>query len=223
MNRMSVLVLGIMACFLTSWVGLAVTPYYQLGQLLPDTDDATGEQAPPGFSGRAEQGRAVYAANGCVSCHTQQVRFEGVPATGGPDIEREWGERSTVARDYLRDTAAYVGSQRVGPDLANIGSRKSPDSYKYTTAWHYQHLYQPQVVTPGSAMPPMRFLFEKRKIAGQRSHEAVKVEGEDAKCLHSDEEIVPTEQARQLVAYLQSLKRSSYPLPEVPTAPAATE
>ncbi len=212
MNRLSVLILGIAVCFLTSFVGLALTPYYQIGRLLPDTDDNTGDQAPPGFSGKADQGRAVYAANGCAYCHTQQMRM-------GADVDREWGERSTVARDYIRDVAAHLGDQRTGPDLSNIGSRKprlDDNPNKYQAVWHYQHLYQPQVVSPGSVMPPMKFLFEKRKVAGQRSLEALKIEGDDAKEIEADEEVVPTEAARQLVAYLQSLKRSGYPLPEAP-------
>lgn len=212
MNRLSVLIIGIAVCFLTSFVGLALTPYYQIGHLLPDTDDNTGDQAPPGFSGKAEQGRQVYAANGCAYCHTQQMRM-------GPDVDREWGERSTVARDYIRDVAAHLGDQRTGPDLSNIGSRKprlDDNPNKYQAVWHYQHLYQPQVVSPGSLMPPMKFLFEKRKVAGQRSLEALKIEGDDAKEIAADEEVVPTEAARQLVAYLQSLKRSGYPLPEAP-------
>lgn len=213
MNRLSVLIIGITVCFLTSWVGLAVTPYYQIGRLLPDTDDTTGDQSPPGFPGRAEQGRAVYAANGCASCHTQQMRM-------GADVDRDWGERSTVARDYIRDVAAHLGEQRTGPDLSNIGSRKpklGEDPDKYQATWHFRHLYQPQVVSPGSLMPPMRFLFEKRKVTGQqRAIDALKLQGVDALEIGPDEEVVPTEAARQLVAYLMSLKRSGYPLPEAP-------
>lgn len=209
---------GIFTAFFACWVGLVLVPYFQVGRLLPEVDANTKEQYPPLPPGQAEQGRAVYAANGCVYCHTQQVK-------PGADIERGWGERRTVSRDYIRDVEAYVGNQRIGPDLANIGSRKpaSPDDkYKYTVAWHYQHLYQPDVVTPGSMMPPMKFLFEKRKVVGQRSVDAIQVEGEDAKKLKPDEEIVPSAQAKALVAYLMNLKRSSYPLTEAPP-PAPNE
>ena len=195
--------------------------YEQLGHYLPDVDENTGDQSPPAFSGVAEQGRAVYAANGCVQCHTQQVRPNGGPNSG--DIARDWGERRSVTRDFMRDAAAYPGAQRIGPDLANVGSRKSPDSYRYTAAWHYQHLYQPQVVSPGSIMPPMRFLFEKRRVAGQRSVDAIKVEGPDAATVAADEEVVPTLQAKNLVAYLLSLKRSGYPLPEAPADTSQNE
>lgn len=216
MKRLPLLILGILTAFLSSWMGLVITSYSQLGHYQPEVDENTGDQSPPAFSGVAEQGRAVYAANGCAYCHTQQVRK-------GPDVGREWGERVTVARDFMRDAAAYPGQHRTGPDLSNIGSRKSPDNYRYTAAWHYQHLYQPQVVSPGSVMPPMRFLFEKRRFAGQqKSVDAIKIEGSDAKNVASDEEVVATEQARQLVTYLLSLKRSGYTLPEVPTDPSSS-
>ena len=206
---------------MSSWVGIVLGSYGQLGHYLPDVDDSTGDQSPPAFSGVAEQGRAVYAANGCVQCHTQQVRPNGSPNSG--DIARDWGERRNVTRDYMRDAAAYPGAQRIGPDLANVGSRKSQDNYRYTVAWHYQHLYQPRVVSPGSIMPPMRFLFEKRRVAGQRSVDAIKVEGPDAATIAPDEEVVPTLQAKNLVAYLLSLKRSGYPLPEAPADATQSE
>lgn len=209
MNRVPLIICGVLLAFLTSWVGLVLTSYSQLGHYLPEIDENTGDQSPPAFSGTAEQGRAVYAANGCAYCHTQTIR-------PGADLARDWGERRTVARDWMRDAAAYPGQQRTGPDLTNVGSRKSPDSYRYTEAWHYQHLYQPQIVSPGSIMPPMRFLFDKRKVVGQRSIDAIKVEGAEGQALKPDEEVVPTEQARQLVTYLLSLKRSGYPLPEAP-------
>ena len=213
-KRTVLFVAGVAVAFLTSWAGIVLGSYAQLGHYLPETDDNTGDQSPPAFSGIAEQGRAVFAANGCVQCHTQQVRPNGSKDSG--DIARDWGERRSVTRDFMRDAAAYPGAQRIGPDLANIGSRKSPDSYRYTAAWHYQHLYQPQVVSPGSIMAPMRFLFERRRVAGQRSVDAIKVEGPEAATLAPDEEVVPTQQAKNLVAYLLSLKRSGYPLPEAP-------
>lgn len=220
-NRTPLFIVGILVAFLSSWVGIVLGSYAQLGHYLPDVDDNTGDQSPPAFSGVAEQGRAVYAANGCVQCHTQQVRPNGARDSG--DIARDWGERRSVTRDFMRDAAAYPGAQRLGPDLANIGARKSPDQYRYTAAWHYQHLYQPQAVSPGSIMPPMRFLFERRRVAGQRSVDAIKVDGPEAATLAPDEEVVPTQQAKDLVGYLLSLKRSGYPLPEAPADDSTIE
>ncbi len=204
MKRSTSIYLALLALFLTSWVGLVLIPYVQAGRLSPDVDPDTKDQSPTAYSGLAEQGRQVYAANGCVYCHSQQVRSRA----GGSDIDRGDGARRTVARDYVRDRAAYLGNSRMGPDLANVGVRHDKAD------WYYEHEYSPQSVSDGSNCPPMRFLFEKRKVVGQPSVEAVHVTGDDMP--KPGEEVVPRHDAKALVAYLLSLKRSSYKLPEAP-------
>lgn len=210
MNRSSLIFIGLLLIFLTSFVGLVIVPYVQVGRLQIDVDESTRDQTPPAFSGLAEQGRQVYAANGCVYCHSQQVRSR----KAGADLDRGWGgpetgARRTVARDYLRDKAAYFGMSRIGPDLANVGARRDKAD------WLFQHLYEPETVSPGSNCPPLHFLFAHQGITGQRSADALSVAGaEDA--TPKSLQIVPTYQAKALVAYLMSLKRSGYKLPEAP-------
>src|ERR1039458_8749758 len=60
-----------------------------------------------------------------------------------------------------------LGSQRVGPDLADAGARL-PDAN-----WHLRHLYAPRIEVKGSVMPPYRFLFEKRRVGHSPSPEAL--------------------------------------------------
>ena len=67
----------------------------------------------------AERGRQIYAANGCVYCHSQQVRAD----YAGSDIERKWGVRRSAPRDYLYERPVVLGKMRLGPDLSNIGKR----------------------------------------------------------------------------------------------------
>src|SRR5437870_13506645 len=67
----------------------------------------------------ALRGARVYAANGCVYCHSQQVR----PEYGGSDIERKWGDRRSAPRDYIFEPIVFLGKKRTGPDLANAGHR----------------------------------------------------------------------------------------------------
>lgn len=201
---MPLLLVGVFLTFLTSWIGLVAMPYFQIGRYKPEVDEISKDQTPPAFSGEAMLGSTIYAANGCIYCHSQQVR----PAEAGADLERGWGARRTVARDYMRDKVAHFGTMRTGPDLSNIGARQP------SVEWHYQHLYQPQVVAPGSIMPPYRFLFEKRRIVNQPSADAVTILPPDAP--EPGWEIVPTHEAKVLVQYLVSLKRSTYPLPEAP-------
>ena len=201
MNRLVGMLGGIFIFFCLSWLGLVAIPYFQLGKLQAQVDEDTGDVYPIAPGGLAAQGRLVYVANGCVSCHTQQVR----PGFAGGDIQRKWGVRQTVARDFLYDRPLLAGTRRIGPDLANVGSRRADET------WHYKHLYDPRSVSPDSIMPPFKYLFVKRKITGEKASEALDLGGKEGP--GAGYEIVPTPEGRALVAYLLSL-RHSHPLKE---------
>ena len=113
------LFLGIFGTFAFSWVGLTVIPNVQIGALNPQTDEEGGDVYPAPPSGMMLRGARVYAANGCVYCHSQQVR----PDYAAADIDRKWGERRSAPRDYLFQRIAFLGQMRTGPDLANVGKR----------------------------------------------------------------------------------------------------
>ena len=113
------LFLGIFGTFAFSWIGLTFIPNFQIGHLDPQTDEDGTDVYPAPRSGMAERGRRVYAANGCVYCHTQQVRAD----YAGSDLERKWGERRSAPRDYIFDRPVLLGKMRIGPDLANVGHR----------------------------------------------------------------------------------------------------
>jgi len=138
-----------------------------------------------------------------VKCETRLV------ATGS-DIARGWGSRQSVAVDYLYDQPVQLGSMRAGPDLANIGVRV-PDANL-----HLNHLYAPKSVTPNSTMPSFKFLFEVRKIGAAPSADALNLPKEFAAA--PGFEIVPKPEAKQLAAYLLSLK-ANVPLYEAPFTP----
>jgi len=130
----------------------------------------------------------------------------------GPDITRGWGPRRTVAEDFLFDYPVMPGRQRIGPDLANVGLRL-PDPN-----WHLRHLYAPRLHEKGSTMPPYRFLFEKRRIKHGSSPEALVLPTELAP--EPGYEVVPTHEAKALVAYLISL-RADAPLFVAPLTAAS--
>jgi cbb3-type cytochrome oxidase cytochrome c subunit len=95
----------------------------------------------------------------------------------------------------------------------------SGDPLPYSTAWHHKHLYSPRSITNDSNMPAYRFLYEKQRISGERSADALKLTGHDAP--PEGWEVVPSYDAKCLVAYLMSLDQS-HPLKEVKSAtPAA--
>jgi len=191
--------------FFTGWIGFVAYSYLQLGRLAPQSD--SDGSLPPFQSGSAIRGAKVYAAEGCMTCHSQQVRQTSVTRS---DIDRNWGKRPSVARDYLREQVAFLGASRIGPDLSNVGVRATD------SAWYYRHLYEPATEVPGSTMPAYRYLFKMQKIQGQPSEEAVALRGPHAP--REGYEVVPTEEAKDLVAYLLSRKQD-YSLPEVPPVP----
>lgn len=128
----------------------------------------------------------------------------------GSDIARGWGRRRTVAQDYIYDAVVQPGTRRLGPDLANVGNRRADAD------WQLQHLYAPGAGTKDSTMPAYRFLFTQHRVAKGHSPDALHLTG--AYAPPAGIEIVPTEKARALVAYLLSL-RADAPLFESPVTP----
>ena len=203
MNRAKGLFFGVFFLFGLSWLALAAYPYITFAGLQRSKDEATGALAPPGNPGTADQGARVYAANGCFYCHSQYVRAKNE----GSDIERKWGKRRTVARDYMFDRVVFLGTSRLGADLTNVGDRQTDPQ------WFYRFLYNPQSMAPESVMPAYRWLFTTREVQGQPSADAVKLEGRDAP--PRGYEVVPTAEGRALADYLLS-RKTNYPLPEAP-------
>ena len=205
MNKNTGLFFGAFLLFGTSWLGLVAYPYLTFAGLRQSKDDSTGALAPQGNPGTATQGARVYAANGCFYCHSQYIREKDE----GNDIDRKWGTRRTVARDYMFDQQVFLGTSRLGADLTNVGVRQTDPQ------WFYRILYDPRSMSREVSMPDYRWLFETREIQGQPSADAVKLEGEMAP--PSGYEVVPTAEGKALVGYLLSLKKN-YPLPEAPEA-----
>jgi len=136
----------------------------------------------------------------------------------GPDIARQWGTRRTVAADYLYDYPVQVGNSRLGSDLSNVGARTP------AADWHLHHLYNPRTVVPGSIMPAYQYLFETRPVGKKRSPQALTLAEKFApKKPGVDLEVVPTSEALQLVAYLQSLRvdNALFEAPSTQLAPPA--
>ena len=85
----------------------------------------------------------------------------------------------------------------------------------YSAAWHHVHLYSPRSINIDSNMPAYRFLYETRRIDDAPSADALKLTSSEAP--HEGWEIIPTYDAKCLVAYLTSLSQS-HPLKEVRSA-----
>lgn len=212
MKHFPVLFLFVLSSLALSFLGLVLSSYIQLGNLTQMTEsldeDGNPMEGEPLFPqkmpGEAQQGKAVYADLGCVYCHTQQVRRPG----HGADIERGWGKRVTVARDYVTQKHALIGNRRIGSDLTTIGERQ-PDAN-----WHHLLLYKPKSVSDTLyTMPSYPFLYEVQEIDGKPSPRALQFEPDSKYAPGDGYEVVPTRRAEMLVAYLLSLKLD-YSLPE---------
>lgn len=91
------------------------------------------------------QGRDLYIREGCVNCHSQTIRpFRSETA--------RYGEYSK-AGEFVYDHPFLWGSKRTGPDLHRIGG-------KYPDKWHFDHMLDPTITSPGSIMPPYPWLIE---------------------------------------------------------------
>ena len=174
--------------------------------IMPAINNQENNAPLPGYeplSQEAYLGKKSFIANGCVACHTQQVR--------NVDMDNIWGSRPGIPADYAgisrtdfwTNTATLMGTERTGPDLTNIGSRQP------SLAWNLLHLYQPRAVVEKSIMPAYPWLFEVKNELGEKDVEVVVP---DAYRKGISGRIVATQEALLLVAYLQSLKHT--PLPD---------
>lgn len=192
MNKLLAIAGGALGIYIVIVLLVAVIPAIELSQA----------PAGPGVTALTplqDEGRQVYAANGCGYCHTQQVR----PL----DEDKPFG-RPSAPGDFAFQTPELLGSERTGPDLTNVGNTKPSD------VWQYIHLYDPRAVEPESIMPNFKFLFDVVPVVPP-GETAVPVPEAFAP---KNGKVIPTLQAKALVSYLLSLKQS--PIPGFSTAVA---
>jgi cbb3-type cytochrome oxidase cytochrome c subunit len=134
-----------------------------------------------GYDELQERGRLVYQREGCMYCHTQQIRpldSEMIRYRIGSSIAPAADER-----EYIYDEPHFLGTKRNGPDLSREGG-------KYSDDWQYSHLYNPALMVPGSIMPAFQWLFTNTNPADPSMQP------------------VPSYDAKALVAYIQTLGAS---------------
>lgn len=148
------------------------------------------------------RGKSIYIANGCVACHTQQVR--------NVDMDKVWGSRPSIAADFAvdhrtdvwRNTATLMGTERTGPDLTNIGARQP------SVDWQLLHLYQPRAVVKESIMPAYQWMFKYKAKPG-KNDKVVNVPDQFMRGRKG--KMVARQEALDLVAYLLSRKQVKLP------------
>lgn len=104
------------------------------------------------YTAEQQRGRLIYQREGCVYCHTQQIR-----PLKGEMIRYSIGRSLAVnsdEREYVYDRPHFLGTRRIGPDISREGG-------KYNDDWQLSHLYNPRQMVTGSIMPSFTWLFDK--------------------------------------------------------------
>lgn len=117
--------------------GLVLLIAFAIHRLQPSMPVAASQSA-------IDRGRQVYISEGCIHCHSQYVR----PNTA--DVLM-WGPVDKLT-DIHNQQPPLIGNRRQGPDLSQIGSRRS-------ALWLKMHLYDPREISGSSIMPSYAFLF----------------------------------------------------------------
>ncbi|MBW3587796.1 MAG: cbb3-type cytochrome c oxidase subunit II [Actinobacteria bacterium] len=135
-GRPAMVAAGAIAAF---FVGFIVT--YALPMTDPALTAVTRHSI--AYGEETERGKAVYDREGCVFCHTQQVR----------PVKADVGlGRATRPDRYSKDSRSVIGLARIGPDLACVGER-------FQDAGAIRaYLSQPIEQRPYSKMPSLTYL-----------------------------------------------------------------
>lgn len=154
----------------------------------------------PGLNPMNQQefrGLKVYVSEGCMYCHTQQVRpLASDLVFGRPSAPGDYAYLKPL--DDLRMTPAVLGSERTGPDLSNVGNRQPSET------WQYIHLYNPRAVVKSSVMQAFPWLFEVKSQTDPDDY-IVSLPPDIAP---KQGNVVAKSEARDLVAYLLYLKQA---------------
>ncbi len=189
--------------YITAGLLFALLTYFTV--VMPAFQNQYANMPLPGtkpLSGDAKAGKLLYIAEGCVGCHSQQVR--------NVEMDKMFGSRPGMAADYAnigrtsiwQNTATLMGTERTGPDLTDVGNRQASKD------WNLMHLYQPRSVVKQSIMPSYKWLFEMKQNPSKNdvvvSMPAEFLDGKPGK-------LVAKKEALQLVAYILSLKQTPLP------------
>ncbi|SMN02058.1 Cytochrome c oxidase subunit CcoO [uncultured Candidatus Thioglobus sp.] len=177
---------------------LVVTSIGGFVQIVPNLFDKSlhqGTENVKPYTALQLTGRDIYIREGCVGCHSQQVR----PLVA--EVMR-YGEKS-VSGEHIYDRPFLWGSKRTGPDLARLGG-------KYSDEWHKLHLINPRAVVPESIMPAYPWLdtdkveidtiIAKMKLLQSMGHPYT-----DDEIKNSEKMIDGKTELQAIIAYLQVL------------------
>ncbi len=171
-KNMVFMALGALAVFSIGGIGSTLIPP------LVDKSLYTSDKPVHEYTEQEQRGIQIYKGEGCVYCHTQQIRKL-------ESDQQRYGWRLVDAAvseswEYTNDKYHFLGTKRTGPDLARVGG-------KYSTEWHWAHFKDPRNM--GEKFRSSRGPYESSSV--MQSFDFL-----------TDEEI------QDLTAYLQTLGRN---------------
>jgi cytochrome c oxidase cbb3-type subunit 2 len=154
-------------------------------------------------------GRDLYIREGCVGCHSQQIRMLRA------EVQR-YGPYS-LASESVYERPFLWGSKRTGPDLTRVGER-------YSDEWHRIHLRNPRVVVPESNMPGYPWLAQRSVKSDDigdrmRALRTLGVPYTDAQIAGASQALQGKTEEDAVVAYLQGLGTGARKAAQVATKP----
>jgi cbb3-type cytochrome oxidase cytochrome c subunit len=198
-----------------------------IGKAAPAEEEAqpspanSANPAPPGASSPAANASPPPANDPQNARPAAQASAPPAPAASPPATNASPPPANAIAQQNAKPPAQPPTSPASAASPAQAAAAPSPAASPsefpppYSAAWHHRHLYAPRSLNLDSDMPAYKFLYEKRRVGGGQSADAINLRGQGAP--GEGWEIVPTYDAKCLVAYLMSLNQS-HPLNEVKSA-----
>ncbi|MCP4455389.1 MAG: cbb3-type cytochrome c oxidase subunit II [Planctomycetes bacterium] len=171
-KNMVFMALGALALFSIGGIGSTLIPP------LVDRSLHSSDQPVHEYTEQEQRGIEIYKSEGCVYCHTQQIR-----ALESDKVRYGWrlvDAPESKSWEYTNDKYNFLGTKRTGPDLARVGG-------KYSSEWHWAHFKDPRNM--GEKFRSSRGPYESSSLMPSFKY-------------LSDEEI------KDLTAYLQTLGRN---------------
>jgi cytochrome c oxidase cbb3-type subunit II len=144
--RVFPIIIGFSFLFGVAFTGLVIAPGV--------TSDIVRSPTPGlvAYTATEAKGRQIYVREGCVYCHSQQVRNVKADAS----LVSSFGV--SKGGDYFYDRPHLLGTSRQGPDLSNEGrvwQREMGDSAR---DYLINHFINPRQYNPASIMPAFNYL-----------------------------------------------------------------
>ena len=181
---------------------IAIFPAIRMNLLYPPPVE------PKRVSDSVKRGKALYQKENCSACHTMQVRSDPrlppIDEKGHlPALEQDarYG-RASIPEDYVSDDPPMLGSQRTGPDLANIADRIP------SLDWHLTHLYDARILVPDSRMQAYPWYFKSSGDPSEGDRKVLLTSTVQEK-LGAGAEVWASKDAIAIAEYLLTLKASN--------------